>query len=173
MAKIRKDLVGTVLAVNESQQYKSLTAGEIIPAGYFVGGHAVEGGDVRDQTPPWARKAAAPAEPSGSTPGILESLIASGAAPEEILVSVAEHLGVEIPALEAAEGAEAEGNSETVENAAPLSIPPKAGAGSSADAWRDYAAKAVKAAGLNIDIPADAKRDDIIEALEGAKIPTE
>jgi len=54
-----------------------------------------------------------------------------------------------------------------------LVIPPKAGRGSSADAWRDYAGKAAERAGLKIEFDDDAKRDDIITALEEAKIPTE
>lgn len=52
-------------------------------------------------------------------------------------------------------------------------IPPKAGPGSGAKAWREYAAETVAAAGLNIEIPADASKSDIIEALEEAQIPTE
>lgn len=54
-----------------------------------------------------------------------------------------------------------------------LVIPPKAGRGSSADAWRDYAGKAAERAGLKIEFDDDAKRDDIITALEEAQIPTE
>lgn len=54
-----------------------------------------------------------------------------------------------------------------------LVIPPKAGRGSSADAWRDYAGKAAETAGLRIEFDDDAKRDDIITALEEAQIPTE
>ena len=53
MATVKNDLVGTVLAVNEVNQYKALAAGDTIPAGYWVGGHAVQGGDAEDQTPPW------------------------------------------------------------------------------------------------------------------------
>lgn len=54
-----------------------------------------------------------------------------------------------------------------------LVIPPKAGRGSNADAWRDYAGKAAERAGLKIEFDDDAKRDDIITALEEAQIPTE
>lgn len=52
-------------------------------------------------------------------------------------------------------------------------IPPKGGPGSGADAWRTYAVAEVEQRGLNIEIPDDASRDDIITALEEAKIPTE
>lgn len=55
MASVRNDLVGTVLAVNATNQYVSLAAGATIPEGYFVGGHAVQGGDPDDQIPPWGR----------------------------------------------------------------------------------------------------------------------
>lgn len=56
-----------------------------------------------------------------------------------------------------------------VENA----IPAKAGRGSSADAWKAYAEAAIADRGLHIDIPDDATRADIIEALQEAQIPTE
>lgn len=52
-------------------------------------------------------------------------------------------------------------------------IPPKAGPGSGAKAWREYATEAVATAGLNIEIPSDASKSDIIEALDEAQIPTE
>jgi hypothetical protein len=45
--------------------------------------------------------------------------------------------------------------------------PPKAGKGSSADAWVAYAQD------NGVDVDADAKRDDIIAALEAAGVPTE
>lgn len=54
-----------------------------------------------------------------------------------------------------------------------LTVPPKAGPGSGAKAWREYAAQAAAAAGLSIDIPEDASKADIIEALDEAQIPTE
>lgn len=52
-------------------------------------------------------------------------------------------------------------------------LPPKAGAGSSADAWRAYAVAETAKRGLSVEIPEGASRGDIIEALEGAQIPTE
>ncbi len=51
--------------------------------------------------------------------------------------------------------------------------PPKAGAGSGIDTWRAYAVTAATKNGLQIEIPDDAKRDEIIEALSDAGIPTE
>lgn len=51
-------------------------------------------------------------------------------------------------------------------------IPPLTGKGSSVDAWRAYANAAALARGLNIEIPEDAKRGDIVEALEAAGVPT-
>lgn len=55
----------------------------------------------------------------------------------------------------------------------PLQVPPKAGAGSGADAWRAYAVEAAKRAGLNIELDDAASRGDIIAALDDAKIATE
>lgn len=48
-----------------------------------------------------------------------------------------------------------------------VAAPPKAGPGSSAEAWRVYAA------GLGVDVADDASRDDVIAALEAAGKPTE
>lgn len=45
--------------------------------------------------------------------------------------------------------------------------PPKAGAGSSVDAWAAYAAD------QGVEVPEDAKRDEIIAALEAAGKPVE
>lgn len=52
-------------------------------------------------------------------------------------------------------------------------LPPRGGPGSGAGAWREYAAAAAEKKGLEIEIPADATRDDIIKALKGADIPVE
>ncbi len=54
-----------------------------------------------------------------------------------------------------------------------LEVPPRHGRGSSASAWRAYAERTTAAEGMHIEIPEDASRDDIIEALEGAGIRTE
>lgn len=45
--------------------------------------------------------------------------------------------------------------------------PPKAGAGSSTDAWAAFAAD------RGVPVPPDAKRDEIVVALEAHGIPTE
>lgn len=66
---------------------------------------------------------------------------------------------------------EQSGTGETSE-VSTLEIPPLVGKGSSTDAWRAYAVAAAKARNLNIEIPADAKRADIVDALTGAGIPT-
>lgn len=72
MAKVRKDLVGTVLAVDEHNTFLPLHAGDEIPDGYFVGGHAVHKGNPNDRTPPWRQKNAsatlAPAADPTTTP---------------------------------------------------------------------------------------------------------
>lgn len=52
-----------------------------------------------------------------------------------------------------------------------LAVPPMVGKGSSAADWRVYALAAAEKAGLSIEVPEDAKRADIIAALEGAQIP--
>lgn len=52
-------------------------------------------------------------------------------------------------------------------------LPPRGGAGSGADAWRAYGVAAAKAKGLEIDIPIDATKTDIIEALKSVDIPVE
>ncbi len=54
-----------------------------------------------------------------------------------------------------------------------LAVPPLTGAGSSAAAWRQYAIAATAKAGLQIEFADDAKRADIIAALQTASIPTE
>lgn len=54
-----------------------------------------------------------------------------------------------------------------------LQAPAKAGPGSGKQAWRAYALQAAKKRELEIEIPEDATREDIITALEEAQIPTE
>jgi len=76
----------------------------------------------------------------------------------------------------AADAAEAGKQAEAAKAAAggsKLSIPAKGGPKATAEAWAAYAVQEIAARGLNIEIPADATRTDIIEALEGASIPTE
>lgn len=67
MATVKSDLVGTVLAVNAASQYKVLKAGDTIPEGYFVGGHAVQGGDPDDQVPSWDKQEIVAADISDAT----------------------------------------------------------------------------------------------------------
>lgn len=45
--------------------------------------------------------------------------------------------------------------------------PPKGGPGSGAPAWREYAAS------KQVEVPADASREDVIAALDEAGVPTE
>lgn len=45
--------------------------------------------------------------------------------------------------------------------------PPKGGAGSGAPAWREYAAR------NNVEVAEDASREDVVEALTAAGVPTE
>jgi len=52
-------------------------------------------------------------------------------------------------------------------------VPPKAGPRSGVETWRTYAIEAAAEKGFKIDIPDDAKRDEIIDALADAGIPTE
>lgn len=49
----------------------------------------------------------------------------------------------------------------------PVTVPPKAGAGASAEAWRNYA-KAIE-----VEVADDASRDAVIAAVEAAGKPTE
>ena len=57
MATIRTDLVGTAMVRNAIGEYFPLPAGAEIPAGFWAGGHLVQGGDPNDQTPPWRASA--------------------------------------------------------------------------------------------------------------------
>lgn len=119
MAKIRKDLVGTVLAFDEHGNSTLLAAGDKVPDGFNVGDHVL----------------AAKGEDNGST----QSDPATPAVPA--------------PAGTA------------------LVVPPMIGKGSSTADWRAYAAAAATERGLQIDFGDDAKRGDIVAALEAAGIP--
>lgn len=46
-------------------------------------------------------------------------------------------------------------------------VPPKGGPGSGRDAWAAYAAE------HDVEVPADASREDIVAALDAADVPTE
>lgn len=54
-----------------------------------------------------------------------------------------------------------------------LRVPAKSGPGSGKKAWAEYAVSAASDRDMNIDIPGDASRDEIIAALAEAGIPTE
>ncbi|MFT4281179.1 hypothetical protein [Microbacterium sp.] len=129
MAKIRDDLVGSVLIDNpEGGDPIVLLAGDKVPEGVELGDHvlAPKGGGNGSKGKSKGKDTGA-AGKSASEPGA-----ASGDA---------------------------------------LTVPPMVGKGSSAADWRVYALAAAEKAGLSIEIPEDAKRADIISALEGAEIP--
>ncbi|GAA4762585.1 hypothetical protein [Microbacterium gilvum] len=88
-------------------------------------------------------------------------------------VSLAEAAGAVAAALGAFGLASQEGTGEQSVTEGQLAAPPKSGNGSSADAWRAYGIAAAELRGLNIEIPEGASRSEIVEALEGAGIPTE
>lgn len=67
----------------------------------------------------------------------------------------------------------ADAQEEKPKEATALVAPPKAGPGSGVEAWRTYAVDAAAARGFKIDIPSDANRGEIIDALADADIPTE
>lgn len=133
MARIRKDLIGSVLVANPNTgEPLALLAGDKVPEGVEVGAHVLEA------------KSSDKTEKSGKAPKTANSEKAAAK-------------------TDGAEG----------EEPPKLTPPPKAGAGSSADAWRTYALEATAAHGLSIDIAEGAKREDIIEALTAVQIPTE
>lgn len=69
---------------------------------------------------------------------------------------------------------EADESSEAgADKGASLEIPSRHGPGSSTEAWRAYAVAAAAEREFNIDIPEDAGRAEIIEALASAGIPVE
>lgn len=166
MGKIRKDLDGVVYAVNQAGNYISLKAKDTVPDGYFVGGHALKDGDPSDQTPPWNQTPPLQASEPGPAPAskVYQNISQASTTHEAPTPPTTTQ-----PA-DAQQGTPAAPNPPAQTSLTP---PPKSGAGSSADVWRDYAVKATAAAGLNIDLPADAKRDEIIAALAEADIATE
>lgn len=134
MARIRKDLIGSVLVANPTTgEPLALLAGDKVPEGIEVGTHVLEAKSGKTEKSEATGKA--PKSPKGDK-----------TAPE---------------------------GSGAGDQSSKLTPPPKAGAGSSADAWRTYALEATAAHGLNIDIPEGAKREAIIEALTAVQIPTE
>lgn len=114
MAKIRKDIIGSVLVDNpDGGDPIVLVAGDKVPDGVELGDHV-----LANEEPPAGGATGSP-------------------------------------------------------DASELSLPPRGGAGSGADAWRAYGVAAAKAKGFEIDIPADATKTDIIEALKSVDIPVE
>lgn len=142
MAKIRKDLVGSVLVILPGESDPTtLVAGDTVPDGVELGDHVLAPEkDAKEPKAPKSSKKTTKTASAPATPDALESAAVS------------------------ATRAAAAGS---------LVVPPLVGAGSSTDAWRAYAVKATEAVGLKLDIAADAKRGDIVEALKGAGIATE
>lgn len=152
MARIRADLVGAVLVtLPGSSDPLALTAGQKVPEGIEVGDHVLEPG-------------------SGSTPATPATPEADAAAKA---VAKAAKKAAKHAAKEAAAATAAADPGSTPPPPAELVPPPLNGAGSSTEVWREYALAATKAAGLSIEIPADAKRSDIVDALTSASIRTE
>lgn len=153
MARIRRNLVGSVLVtLPGSSDPIALTAGQKVPEGIEVGDHVLEpesGRDVGTQTPP-------PATADDS----------AKAAAKEAKKAAKE-------AKKAAATAQAAGAAGSTPAGQDLTPPPLNGAGSSAAAWREYALAAAKAKGLGIEIPEDANRGDIVDALKSAGVRTE
>lgn len=177
MAKIREDLEGTVLALSDSSATVFLKAGEEIPDGYFVGGHLLEDGDPSEQSPPWASSAPAEVETVQEHREPLDPVqeaLDNGESPEDILEAIADRLGLAILVVPKDDGAGDDSSDATGSSDATMpALPPRGGAGSGADAWRAYSVAAAKVKGFEIDIPADATKTDIIEALKSVDIPVE
>lgn len=85
--------------------------------------------------------------------------------------------GIEVDELLVSQSKPASGNDPGSATSAPDAVspalPPRGGPGSGAAAWRAYGETAAKALGFEIDIPADATKTDIIEALRSVDIPVE
>jgi hypothetical protein len=161
MARIRADLYGSVLVtLPGSSDPIALTAGQEVPEGIEVGDHVLEPGS--GSTTP-ASKSSAPANPAGTDDAAKAAAKAQKKAAKKASKGEPPASVPTPPAAAAPAGAAGD----------ELVPPPLNGAGSAAPAWRDYAIKAVAAAGLEIDIPEDAKRGDIVDALKSAGIRTE
>lgn len=130
MAKIRDDLVGSVLVENPNGgDLIVLVAGSKVPKGVELGAHVL--------APKGSGASGEASTPTGDGSGASESDAGSGGGSDDLVV------------------------------------PPMNGAGSGAGAWREYGIAAAAKAGLQIDIPEDAKRGDIVDALKSANIPVE
>lgn len=102
--------------------------------------------------------------PDGVAAESLEKLAARGFI-EELEIPEADSLQDLLPAVPVVPvGDEQQSDEDGKQSAA---APPKAGPGSSAEAWRTYAA------GVGVEVEADASRDDVIAALKAAGKPTE
>lgn len=89
----------------------------------------------------------------------IEHLLAVG------LLEEVELLEVDEPVDEAPKG-DGDGPKDG-EQSEPVTVPPKAGAGASAEAWRNYAKS------IEVEVADDASRDAVIAAVEAAGKPTE
>lgn len=163
MAKIRDDFEG-VTFVRTADGDVVLKAGDKIPKGVVVGDHLLA-----------VKASAVESENTGQTDGEdTEAANGDTETESEDTGDGSEDTDEENDdESEDDESDEDEVESETTGQTESLAIPPRAGAGSSQEAWRAYAIAATSARGLNIDLPDDTTRADIIAALDGAGIPTE
>lgn len=133
--------------------------------------------DHEDQTPAFNLQAhrltAALAEALGEVADLKAALVAAGEQRDADTATIAEQyetiarLSGEVETLTARLAALGGTPAASAAPAAPAasatSEPPRAGRGSSEDAWREYATS------LGIDVPADAGRDDIIALVDAEK----
>lgn len=133
----------TYVHVDGQRFAKGMSADDVGDAASRIGDHAWVGEDGSAGT-----DAGAPPSPPASGPSAPDE--STGAEPET---------------------GEAEGSAPApVDRASSGSTPAppaKAGPGSSAEAWRDYAK------GVGVEVPGDAKRDDVIEAIRAAGKPVD
>lgn len=166
MARIRQDLVGSVLVAHPGTSDPiALIAGDEVPDGIFVGEHVLEPGSASE-----------PAIPSTSDTNIDPAALAAKAekkAAKQAAKDAAKQAAEKTAAADASSTADltADSNKSSAGDAQ-LTPPPLQGSGSNTEAWRTYAVKATAAKGLEIEIPADAKRSDIVEALNTAGVRT-
>lgn len=163
MAKIREDLIGSVLIENpEGGDPIVLLAGADVPKGVKVGEHLLDpNAPTRANRAP--SKPTKPAEPASSADA---SETDAGASVDADASSGI----VDGDQVDGSDTSDPEAGASTDQT---ITAPPQSGAGSGIEAWRAYALASTTKAGLKIDIPADATRSDIIEALAAADIPTE
>jgi len=156
MARIREDLVGSVLVTHPGATDPIvLVAGSKVPEGIEVGAHVLEpehrgSGSTGSNTPPQSSPDAAAKAAAKAAKKVADKAAKKAGKPEP----------TPTPPPAAAD---------------PTAVtpPPLNGAGSGKEAWREYATVATKAAGLSIEIPEDATRTDIVDALKSAGVRTE